>query len=251
MMKQILFIILMLNAFTTFSQQRTSGKIIFKETVKFKIDVGGGNPELAKMLPPSQSIDKVLYFKDSESLYKNYDKPKDTEINHEEGNTKFQMVFKVPESTTYINTENKDLIQSQDLMGKEFLIMDKPTEYIWKISPEQKKILNFVCQKATLSDTSKTVTAWFTSQIPPSVGPGGYTGLPGMILAIEQDNGDRMTLATAIEDFPPSFVFEKPTKGKKVSKKEFEKIREEKMKEMGVINGKGTGVKMTIREEKH
>lgn len=251
MIKQFLLPILMLNVTIAFCQPITSGKIIFKETVKFKIDIGGNNPEMAKMLPPSQSIEKVLYFKNGESLYKNYEKPKDTEIIHEEGNNKFQMVIKIPESITYMNHDAGILLQSQDLMGKEFLISDKPTEYVWKITPEQKKILDFVCQKAILSDTSITLIAWFTPQIPPSIGPGGFSGLPGMILGIEQDNGDRMTLATVFETLPDSFTFEKPSKGKKVSKKEYDKIRDEKMKEMGIINGKGPGVKMIIREEKN
>lgn len=251
MFRQLFIFIILLQASVIISQPRTSGKITFKETVKFKIDIEGGNPELAKMLPPSQSVEKVLYFKGGESLYKNNEKPKDTEINHEEGSNKFQMVIKVPENVTYVNTDEQTLLQFQDLMGKEFLITDKPASQVWKVTGEQKKILDFICQKAILSDTSKVVIAWFTPQIPVSSGPSGMGSLPGMILGIEQDNGDRLTLATAIEDLPVSFNFEKPAKGKKVSKIEFEKIREEKMKEMGIINGKGPGVKMIIREERH
>lgn len=251
MFRQLFIFIILLHASVIISQPRTSGKITFKETVKFKIDIEGGNPELAKMLPPSQSVEKALYFKGGESLYKYNEKPKDTEINHEEGSNKFQMVIKVPENVTYVNTDEQTLLQFQDLMGKEFLITDKPASQVWKVTGEQKKILDFICQKAILSDTSKVVIAWFTPQIPVSSGPSGMGSLPGMILGIEQDNGDRLTLATAIEDLPASFNFEKPAKGKKVSKIEFEKIREEKMKEMGIINGKGPGVKMIIREERH
>jgi GLPGLI family protein len=251
MIKQVLFFIFILNVFTAFSQQRTTGKIFYKETIKFKFDVGENNSEFAKMLPPSQSNENVLYFRNGESQYKNHDQPKDTEINHDEGDNKFHMVIRVPQTNTYINTQEDVLLQSLELMGKEFLISDKPAPHTWKVTPEQKKILNYTCQKAILSDTSKTIAAWFTPQISVSAGPGGYAGLPGMILAIDQDNGERMTIATAIEDLPESFTFDKPSKGKKVSKKEFEKIKEEKMKEMGVINGKGNGVKMIIREEKH
>ncbi len=251
MSKYLVLILFIVNVKLPFAQPKNSGKITFKETIKFKMDFGGDNPELAKMLPPSQSIDKVLFFDADQSLFKNNDKPKDLKINHEEEGNQMQMVFKMPESVVYINTKDQVLLQSEDLMGKEFLISDKPTTQTWKVTGEQKKILNYVCQKAILNDTSAVTIAWFTPQIPVSAGPSAMNGLPGMILAIERDNGDRMTIATSIEDLPSGFVFEKPSKGKKVGKKEFEKIRDEKMKEMGAINGKGPGVKMIIREEKH
>ncbi|NOT35948.1 MAG: GLPGLI family protein [Saprospiraceae bacterium] len=238
-------------SFQGFAQPKTSGKIVFTETFKLNIDVPDGNPEFAKMIPPSQSQEKVLFFRGGESLFKNLEKAKDTEITHEEGDNSFQFVMKMPESSVYINADDQILLQYQDLMDKEFLITDKPTKHTWKVTNEQKKILDFVCQKAILLDTTRNLAAWFTSQIPVSGGPNGMSGLPGMILAIEEDNGNRMTLAIKVEDLPQAYTFEKPKKGKKVSKKEFEKIRAEKMKEMGVGDGKGSGMKMIIREERH
>jgi GLPGLI family protein len=235
----------------TIAQPITSGKIVYKETIKLSIDLGEGNEEMAKLIPNSQSHDKVLYFNTNETLYKNYDKAQDLEINKEEDGNSFQLVMKVPESELYINAAAETYVHYQDLMGKEFLIVDRPTKQTWKITGEQKSILNYNCQKAILKDSTKKVEVWFTSLIPSKQGPAGMNGLPGMILAIEQDNGERMTIATSIESLPKDFVFAKPLKGKKVTKAEFEKIRDDKMKEMGAINGKGTGVKMIIREEKN
>lgn len=233
------------------SQQTTSGKITYKETIKLNFDIEGHNPEMAKMIPSSQSAEKVLYFTSHESLYKNLDKPKDVEVNHEEDGGQFQLVIKMPETVIYTHKPEDRFLQSQDLMGKEFLISDKLEKFQWKITGDQKKILTYVCQKAVLADTSKNIAVWFTNQIPVSAGPNGLSGLPGMILAIEQDQGDRMTIATSVEPLPDSFTFAKPSKGKVVNRKEYEKIREDKMKEMGAVNGKGPGVKMIIREGGH
>jgi len=233
------------------SQQTVSGKIIYKETIKLNIDIGDDRPEMAKMFPSSQSVDKVLYFNTNESLFKNNEQPKDLDVKHEEEGSTFQIVMKMPESIIYVNKAENVYLQSQDLMGKVFLISDSPKKYKWKITGEQKSILDYPCQKAVMNDTSQNVVAWFTPNIPVGSGPGGMTGLPGLILALEYDNGERMTIATSIEALPDSFEFVKPDKGKKVNKAEYDKIREEKMKEMGAVNGKGNGVKMIIREERH
>ena len=195
----ILFLCIMVNSY---GQPLTSGKIIFKETIKLKIDLGNSNPEMAKMIPSSQSVDKVLYFNSNESLYKNHTAPKDLEVkNEDEGNT-FKLVLSMPESITYINKESDTYLQSQDLMGKEFLVTDKPIQHKWRVTGEQKIIMNYTCQKAIMNDTSRNVVAWFTTLIPVATGPAGITGLPGMILALEQNNGERMTLAVSVEPLP-------------------------------------------------
>lgn len=233
------------------TQDAQSGKITFKETIKLHFDMGDEHPEMAKMFPSSQSVDKVLFYTKSESLYKNLEAPKDLDLKHEENGNDFQIVMKMPESIVYIHSGEKLYLRSQDLMGKEFLISDKPEKYKWKITGEQKTILNYSCQKALLQDTSAIVAVWFTSQIPVSAGPAGLSGLPGMILAVESDNGDRMTIATSIESLPESFAFTRPSKGKKVNRQEYEKIRADKMKEMGATEGKGGAIKMIITEERN
>ena len=98
------------------SQQTVSGKIIYKETIKLNIDVGADRPEMAKMFPTSQSVDKVLYFNANESLFKNNEQPKDLDVKHEEEGSNFQIVMKMPESTIYINKSENVYLHSQDLM---------------------------------------------------------------------------------------------------------------------------------------
>ena len=75
------------------------------------------------------------------------------------------------------------------------------------------------------------VTAWFTPQIPVGNGPGEYAGLPGLILEL---NAYRTTiLCSKIVLNPKETVeIEKPTKGKEVSRAEYNEIVAEKMQEM-------------------
>ncbi|MCP9763801.1 GLPGLI family protein [Lacihabitans soyangensis] len=245
-MKNIL--VLLLLSFSAYSQFQKSGKIYFKESIKLNIQISEENKEMAKMMPTSQDTYKVLFYNSNESLFKIEEKKnEDLDIKHEEGGNQMRMVFKVPQTTIYQNLSENNFVQSQEFLDKEFLIVDQVNDKKWKVTGEQKKVLDFVCIKATLVDTSQKVVAWFTPQIPVGMGPNGYSGLPGMILALDTDNGQRLIAATKIEALPAGFVFTQPEKGKKVSKAEFKKIRDDKMKEMG-SDGKG-GVRMIIRNE--
>jgi GLPGLI family protein len=80
------------------------------------------------------------------------------------------------------------------------------------------------------------VTAWYTPQIPVSQGPGEYHGLPGLILEV---SADRTTILCSKIVINPKVKepIEMPTKGKAVSKKEYNDIMKKKMEEMREMYG--------------
>lgn len=83
------------------------------------------------------------------------------------------------------------------------------------------------------------VTAWYTPQIPVGNGPAEYAGLPGLILEL---NAYRTTLLCSKIVMNPkeSEKIVAPTKGKEVTREEFNKIVKEKMEEMRE-NFRGSG----------
>tara|TARA_R110002012_G_scaffold322100_1_gene555525 strand:- start:5643 stop:6578 length:936 start_codon:yes stop_codon:yes gene_type:complete len=89
-----------------------------------------------------------------------------------------------------------------------------------------------------------TVTAWYTPQIPVNNGPGEYWGLPGLILEI---NADRTTMLCSKIVLNPTEKTEikKPSKGKEVTRDEYNAIMKQKMEEMremyGGRGGRGGG----------
>lgn len=85
------------------------------------------------------------------------------------------------------------------------------------------------------------VTAWYTPQIPVNQGPGEYWGLPGLIL--EVNSGRTTILCSKIEINPTDKTeIKAPSKGKVVTKKEYEDIVKEKMEEMQeMYGGRGRG----------
>jgi len=57
----------------------------------------------------------------------------------------------------------------------------------WKLSDKTKKYLHFNLQQATTNFGGRKWTAWFTKEIPFSEGPYKFTGLPGLIVLLEDD----------------------------------------------------------------
>lgn len=86
-----------------------------------------------------------------------------------------------------------------------------------------------------------TVTAWYTPQIPVNQGPGEYWGLPGLILEV---NANRTTILCSKIILNPDEKEEikTPTKGKEVTRAEYNDIMKKKIEEMReMYGGRGRG----------
>ncbi len=156
----------------------------------------------------------------------------------------------------YKNLEENRYTRESDLFGKIFLIQDELEQPQWEMTKETKNIGEYTCFKATFKrmtrstgrmtmqvnptaedempepeEVEQTVTAWYTLKIPVQHGPGNYSGLPGLIL--EVNDGVESILCSKIVLNPKKGVkIEEPKKGKKVSQEEFDTIMEKKMREM-------------------
>jgi len=65
---------------------------------------------------------------------------------------------------------------------------DRPMD--WKILPETAKIGEYKTQKAETNFGGRTWFAWFTTEVPFQDGPYKFSGLPGLIIKIEDSKGD-------------------------------------------------------------
>lgn len=86
-----------------------------------------------------------------------------------------------------------------------------------------------------------TVTAWYTPQIPVNQGPGDYWGLPGLILEV---NANRTTILCSKIVLNPEEKedIKMPSKGKEVTRPEYNDIMKKKMEEMReMYGGRGRG----------
>lgn len=166
----------------------------------------------------------------------------------------------------YKNIKENALVQSQEFYGKQFLVKDQLQVIKWKMGKESKQIGQYLCFKATAliptkeltwfnfswadlrsSSTKKTdsldvksaepviemtaVEAWYTPKIPVSHGPGEYWGLPGLILEVSA--GNTTLLCSKIVMNPQDKIeIEAPSKGKEITKNDYQATIKGKMIEM-------------------
>ncbi|MEO5776842.1 MAG: GLPGLI family protein [Flavobacterium sp.] len=161
------------------------------------------------------------------------------------------------EGKKYMNLKDKIKIVEDDIVGQEFLIVDPLESFEWKLIDETRKIGDYTCYKAEViipvsekakkeyeeylkkqeakislfpldEPKEKKITAWYTPDIPVSLGPMNYWGLPGLIL--ELNDGQSVVLCSKIVlSNKENVKIKVPNVGKKVSQEEFDTIHKEVM----------------------
>jgi len=168
----------------------------------------------------------------------------------------------------YKNVIENILVQSQEFYGKQFLVKDQLQKIDWNLGSESKQIGEYLCLKATASIPTKELTwydfswsdltpsktdstntnrepevkmteieAWYTPQIPIKNGPGAYWGLPGLILEVSA--GNKTMLCSKIVINPKEKIkIQAPSKGKEITKSEYQSTTRSKMIEMRDSRGR-------------
>jgi GLPGLI family protein len=238
--------VLFLFGMAVFAQENNQGTVTYEQVVKLEIKLEGDASQFASMMPKERKSKKTLIFNQEASVYKNLKNEGNEPMDMEQGGTRVMIKMDEPDNITFTDLKNNTQVEQREFMTRMFLI-DGSTEMKWKFTGNQKTILDYPCQEAILEGADEKTSVWFTPAIPVSAGPGKFGGLPGLILAVDIKDGDNVTTATKV-DFSPIDIslLEKPNKGKKVTREEYEKIVADKMKEMGATPGSG-GSHMMIR----
>ncbi len=193
----------------------------------------------------------VLTFTTSESLYE-----EEEQVDLNEGQNRMAMMMGsfVP-GKQYKNLDSKAYVEEREFFGKQFLIQDSLPVLEWNLEKESKQIGQYTVFKATAihkipeseitnfrrrpSDSLSNkesfidvvVTAWYTPMIPVKNGPAQFHGLPGLILELNYYRTTILCSKIVLQTQKEETI--KPlTKGKEVSRDEFQEIVVEKTQEM-------------------
>ena len=241
----------------SFAQKSFQGKAYYESKTTMDMSSFGGNDlseerkkQIADRMKSMLEKTFILTFNQTESIYKEEEKLEAPGG----GGSRWGMMGSFTGGPQYKNIKDNQLLQEQEFFGKQFLIKDSLPKLKWVMDGETKQIGNYMCFKATATktvpdvafgfgrgsndaenDQNKTkdiaITAWYTLQIPINQGPGDYWGLPGLILEV---SADRTTILCSKIILNPEEKAEikVPSKGKEVTKKEYEEIVEKKTAEM-------------------
>lgn len=139
------------------------------------------------------------------------------------------------EDSSYVDASTREVLQQRMLMSKLFLVSEEYDQMQWTIEGKDKVIAGRTCKRALFSDG--VTVAWFCPEIPNSTGPMGYMGLPGLIFELETPSHHISLLSLEFMD-AKDVTFVKP-EGKTLTRKEFDELRIQKLKELGADTDKG------------
>ena len=219
-----------------------SGKITYEMTIDIHRRMTGDRAQFKEMVPQYRTVKAELLFRDGQAIYKNLP-PDEDEVAEQmaSGGRRMRFGFRTADDVVWIDYENNRRVESREFMDKKFLIKGEPETFQWKLTGETKQVGQYLCQQATFADSTQQVVAWFTMNVPVPIGPSRFGQLPGLILHVDINEGERTLTATEIDlnpDLDLAAIVE-PKKGKDVSQEEFRTIMREKMKEMGGHGGPG------------
>ena len=137
---------------------------------------------------------------------------------------------------------------------------DKPLMK-WILGNGQKKINNYNCSMAYTTFRGRTYVVWFVKEIPVSSGPWKFSGLPGLVLLAEDKEGVYKWEVKSIvnpytgNDIDFKGIIKDDPKFKKVSFKEFDKLRvdaiKDKVEMIKARNKNRTGIKLGVEFSTH
>lgn len=130
----------------------------------------------------------------------------------------------------YVNKRDSIFINAIKFLDQDFRI--KMETGNWSITKETKLIDNYTCFKATRTDSidnsvvgfKANVTAWFCPTLPSFYGPANYFGLPGTILEVNNGIMSLQAIKIKLEDKQIKEEFKRPSKGKLLTKNEYDKL---------------------------
>jgi GLPGLI family protein len=192
---------------------------------------------MKNMVPEFATHHDRLVFAGQESLYQPVEEEAE-EFASEEGGRALRI--RRPRAQFYFNHALSRRVVAQEFAGRHYLIEDAVTVAPWKLSDESKTIHGYVCKQAAYydEDRKQNVIAWYSSTLPPFLGPEGFNSLPGTVLQVEINEGERLITAKEIEMRPLKKTELKiPAKGQRTSEKEFRALVEEHRKRAGANGG--------------
>lgn len=217
---------------------QTEGTITYEVKINMHRNIPKEREQMKAMIPEFRTSLDLLSFNADASLHKPI--IEDEDEGDMSGNGP-RMVIRRPENETYVEQSTMKRVRLQDFMGKKYLIEDTLKVSPWKMGTEIKEVKGYKCRQATLTmdqPRPQTIVAWYTDQLRPFLGPEMFNTLPGAVLEVDINDGERTITAKSIELRPlKKNELKVPSSGTKVTAEEYQKMVNEQMERMRANGG--------------
>ncbi len=244
------------------SAQVKEGRVVYERVMQMparNIQFNGNSETI-----PARTVTNQyeLLFSSNKSLWQMLANANEGDNSFSAGGGGNMMVMRMggPSEVAFVDVEGARSVTQREEFDRSFVVTDTLAKLSWKMTEETKTILNYTARKAVakrigtrmqmsfengemkrtqIADTS-TVVAWFTTDVPVSVGPVYPGNLPGLILQLETNNGNMVYTAIEISPKVNASKIKEPKDGKKITAAEFQKERQKMMDEMQRMMPSGT-----------
>ncbi len=181
--------------------QHAEGVITYEVRINMHRNIPEDRQQMKQMIPEFSMEEAQLFFNAEESFYK----PVEAEPDSETDMGQRPAMRMRPRNEIYLHQGESKLISLRKFMGKKYIIEDTLRMRPWKMETETKEIQGYLCRKATIVDDERkiTVVAWYTDAMRPFLGPDNFNTLPGAVLLVDINDGERLINAKMIELRPP------------------------------------------------
>ncbi len=238
---------------TAYGQQK-QGKVLYECTVQMQMRMQGmgAGPEAEQMLPRTHTTKLEVLFANDRSLRRAAEEDSPEEFQEAQGGIHIRTMMAGDNDLTYVNLATGQMVEQREFGTKNYIIADSIQKLNWKLTGQTKTILNYPCQQAVSQQIGKrsrtsmedgkmkteqvadtaNISVWFTLAIPVPAGPEYQGQLPGLILAIDINDGRTVYKAIEISGDVELSAVKAPSKGKKVTAEEFASERDKTIAEM-------------------
>ena len=243
----VIVLVLLLSGFHTAKAQITQGVIHYELTTDMHRTIPANRPELRNFIPQYRTDHFLLYFNPKGTAYKpRGEQPQEVTG----GGGGVRMVMRSPRVETHVDRESRVRTVSLDFMGRNMMIIDTVGNVPWRFGRETMQIAGYTAMMAWYKDTVNKieVTAWFTPQLPPLQGPDRFVTLPGTVLAVDINNGERVWVARSIEGreiTQEELAITRPARAEIMTRQQFNSFVEAQMQRMNQ-NAPGSGAMLRL-----
>jgi GLPGLI family protein len=225
-------LLLSLTVVKTTSAQSSEGVITYEIKINMHRNIPADKEAMKEMVPEFRTHLDQLFFNATESLYRPVEEEPEEDLDNGQG---MRMRILRPKNEIYTNQQSYQKITLHYFMGKQYLIEDSLRMRAWKLGTEVREVKGYVCRNASFFDeeSQQNIIAWYTDKFRPFLGPESFNNLPGTVLLVDINDGERVieaktvVLRTLTKD--EMYI---PTAKTKITEQEYRKMVSEQRERM-------------------